>query len=108
MWVHDVEPETKTHSKQWIWAGSPPRKKFKLFLAGKVVLAAFWDSRGITLAYFMSKGQTITAKYYSGVSLEKKKHRNAERVTSNASTEKITSFIITPHPPSIPPHLLWK
>ena len=66
MWVHYSKPETKAQLKQWKQAGSPPPKKFKLSpSAGKVMLVAFWDSRGIILIHFMPKGQTVTAKYYS-------------------------------------------
>ena len=61
-WVHNTKPETKAQSKQRKQAGSLPPKKFKLSpSAGKVMLAAFWHSLGIILAYFMPKGQTVTA-----------------------------------------------
>jgi hypothetical protein len=54
MWVHYSEPETKAQSKQWKRAGSPPPKTFKLSpSAGKVMLVAFLDSRGMILTHFM-------------------------------------------------------
>jgi hypothetical protein len=56
MWVHYSEPETKAQSKQWKRAGSPPPKLSPS--AGKVMLVAFWDSRGMVLTHFMPKGQT--------------------------------------------------
>jgi histone-lysine N-methyltransferase SETMAR len=50
MWVHYSEPETKAQSKQWKRTGSPSPTKFKLSpSAGKVMLVAFWDSRGMIL-----------------------------------------------------------
>jgi hypothetical protein len=71
MLVHYSEPETKALSKQWKRAGFPPPKKFKLSLpAGKVMFVAFRDSRGMILTHFMSKGQTVTAKYYFEVILK--------------------------------------
>jgi histone-lysine N-methyltransferase SETMAR len=74
MWVHYSEPETKAQSKQWKRAGSQPPKKFKMSpSAGKVMLVAFWDSRGMILTHFMPIGQTVIAKYYSEVIL--KNHR---------------------------------
>ena len=76
MWDHYAEPETKTQSKQWKRAGYSPPKTFKPHpSADKVLLVAFWESRGIILAHFMPKGQTVAAKYYSEVSLKKKKQR---------------------------------
>ena len=61
-------------SKQWQGAGSPPSMKFKLSpSAGKVMLVAFWDSTGIILAHLVSKGQTVTARYYSEVILKNSK-----------------------------------
>ena len=53
MWVHHAEPETKTQSKPWKLVCSPLPKTLKLASsAGKVMLVAFGDSRGITLAHF--------------------------------------------------------
>ena len=72
MWVHYAEPETKAQTKQRKQAGSSPPKKFKMSpSAGKVMPVAFRDSRGITLAHLMPKGQTVTARYYSEVILDK-------------------------------------
>ena len=50
----------------------PPPKTFKLSSSiGKVMLVAFWNSRGIILAHCMPKSQTVTARYYSEVVLKK-------------------------------------
>jgi hypothetical protein len=88
MWVHYSVPETKAQSKQRKRAGSPSPKKCKLSpSADKVMLVAFWDSRGMILTHFMPKGQTVTAKYYSEVIL-KKSQRKAEANASQVSTEK--------------------
>ena len=35
--------------------------------AGKIMLVAYGDSRGIILANFMPKGRTVTARFYSVV-----------------------------------------
>ena len=52
IWVHYAELETKTQSKQWKGAGSPPPKKFRLSpSASKVMLVAFlgftWNNTGL-------------------------------------------------------------
>ena len=92
IWVHYAKAETKPQSKQWERAGSPPPKKFKLSpSAGKVMLIAFWDSHGIILAYFMSDGQSVTARYYSEEIL-KTIQRKTENVVCQASPEKCPSF----------------
>ena len=69
-----------------------PPKKFKLFpFAGKVMLVAFCNSRGIKLAYFMPKGQTMNATYSLEVIL-KKTQRKTKNVASQASPEKCPFF----------------
>jgi hypothetical protein len=71
MWAHYSKRETKAQSKRWKRAGSPPPKIFKLSpSAGKVMIVAFWDSRGMILTHFIPKGQTVTTKYYSEVILK--------------------------------------
>ena len=91
MWVHYAEPETKAQSKpgnNWFL----PPKKFKLFpFAGKVMLVAFCNSRGIKLAHFMPKGKTMNATYSLEVIL-KKTQRKTKNVASQDSPEKCPSF----------------
>ena len=65
LWVHYTKPETKAQSQQRKWVRSPPPKMFKLSSsAGKFMLVAFSDLCGIILAYFISKGRTVTTWYY--------------------------------------------
>lgn len=73
-WIHHSEPESKVQSKQWVRAGSPPPKKFKLSpSAGKVMAIIFWDYKGVVLTHYVPKGRTVTANYYSDVVLPKLK-----------------------------------
>jgi histone-lysine N-methyltransferase SETMAR len=103
MWVHYSEPETKAQSKQWKRAGSLPPKKFKLSpSASKVMLVAFWDSRGMILIHFMPKGQSVTAKYYSEVIM--KNLREKLKQMRPRLAQKMSSFF-TITPPPIPPQL---
>jgi len=40
--------------------------------AGKVLASIFWDQDGILLIDYLSKGQTINAKYYSSLLVQLK------------------------------------
>jgi len=40
--------------------------------AGKVLALIFWDQDGIVLIYYLPKGQTINAKYYSSLLVQLK------------------------------------
>ena len=67
-WVHFYDPESKQESMQWHKKGGPPPKKFKVVpSAGKVMATIFWDSEGILLIDYKSKGATITGEYYAGI-----------------------------------------
>ena len=68
VWVHYSEHKTKAQSKQWKQSGSPSLKTFNMSPSpGKVMLAPFWDSRGIIVAHCMPNGQSVTARYHSEV-----------------------------------------
>ena len=65
IWVHHFEPESKTASKEWRHPTLLRSKKFKSQQsAGKVMLTVFWDSVGVILVNFMSKGPTINSDVY--------------------------------------------
>ena len=66
IWIHHFEPESKTPSMEWHHPTSPRSKKFKSEQsAGKVIVNVFWDSVGVILVDFMSKGTTINSDVYS-------------------------------------------
>ena len=59
-WVHRFEPESKRASMEWRDSTSPRSKKFKCQHSAKqVMVTVFWDSVGVILVDFMSKGATI-------------------------------------------------
>ena len=61
-WVHHFEPELKRASMEWRHPISSRLKKFKSQQsAGKVMVNVFWDSVGVILVDFMSKGATINS-----------------------------------------------
>ena len=64
-WVHHFEPESKSASMDWCHSTSPRWKKFKpQQSSGKVMVTVFWDSVGVVLVDFMSKGATIKSNVY--------------------------------------------
>ena len=64
-WVHHFEPESKKASMEWRHPTSPRPKKFKFQQsAGKVMVTVFWDSVGVILVDFISKGATIISDVY--------------------------------------------
>ena len=64
-WVHQFKPESKRASMEWRHSTSPRSKKFKSQqFAGKVTVNVFWDSVGVILVDFMSKGATINSDVY--------------------------------------------
>lgn len=64
-WVHHYTPETKQQSKQWVKKGGRPPKKFKTQMsAGKVLLTAFWDCKGVVYQEYLPHGETVNAARY--------------------------------------------
>lgn len=121
-WVHHYTPEMKKQSMEWRKKGeNPPRKAYAVKSAGKVMLTAFWDAKGLILSDYLQKGRTINAAYYVGL-LEKLKTAIAEKrpglnkkkillLQDNASphTAKLTTAAvkklgteILDHPPYLP------
>lgn len=121
-WIHHYIPESKRQSQQWKHHGSPPPKKAKSFSsAGKVMATIFWDSKGILLIDYLTKGQTINGAYYAALldqlkaaiaekrpGMVRKKvlfcHDNAPSHTSRIVREKLDQlrFQVIPHPPYSP------
>jgi len=57
-WVHHYDPENKRQSMEYCHKESPQLKKFKTqTLAGKVMLAVFWNSEHVVLAGLKKKQQ---------------------------------------------------
>ena len=64
-WVHHFKPESKKASVEWHHPTSPLSKKFKSqHSARKVMVTVFWDSVGVILIEFMSKGAAINSDVY--------------------------------------------
>ena len=56
-WVHQSDPDSKKHSKQWKHPGSSPPKKLKIvYSAVKVVASIFWDSQGVIMIDYPELG----------------------------------------------------
>ena len=62
------DPKSKQASMQWYIKDGSATKKLKVVPSfGKVMATIFWDSEGILLIDYKSKGITITAEYYANV-----------------------------------------
>ena len=71
--LYHYDPETKQQSMEWRHIGSPHPKKFRLQKsAAKFLASIFWDQDGILLIYYLPKGQTINAEYYSSLLVQLK------------------------------------
>lgn len=91
-WVHFYDPESKQESMQWHTKGGPAPKKFKVVpSAGKVMATVFWDSEGILLIDYKSKGTTITGTYYADIL-----HRLKEEIKSKRRG-KLTKGVLLLH-----------
>ena len=125
-WVHHFESESKRASMEWRHPISPCSKKFKnQQSAGKLMVTAFWDSVGVILVDFVSKGTTTNLDVYIDTlkklkvrirrvrpALEMSKvllqHDNARPHTSLKTREVISSFgwttiSHTPYSPDLAP-----
>jgi len=72
-WLYHYDPETKQQSMEWRHSGSPSPPKFRVQKsAGKVFASMFWDQDSILLIYYLPKGQTINAEYYSSLLVQLK------------------------------------
>ena len=121
-WVYHFEPESKRASMKWHHPTLPRSKKFKSQQsAGKVMVTVLWDSVGVVLVDFMSKGAIINSDVYIDTlkklkarirrdrpALEMSKillqHDNARPHNSPETREVISSFDWTTisHPPYSP------
>ena len=64
-WAHYSQPETKTASKDGRYPNLPNSNKFRARpSAAKVMLTLFWESNGLILEHYMSKGTTVTSSSY--------------------------------------------
>ena len=69
-WLHHFDPETKVMSSVWKTPNTPPPKKARVQKsAGKHMFIFFMDRHGMILQHRVPDGQTVTAAYYSKVSL---------------------------------------
>ena len=69
-WNSLYEPESKEQSTMWKTPGSPSPKKFKVSRSTKKqMFIMFFDIQGVILSHAVPQGQTVTANYYSKVSL---------------------------------------
>jgi hypothetical protein len=58
-----VNVETKEQSKEWMHTYSPNKsKKFRQTLSSrKLMVAVFWDMKGMQMVEFMQQGTTVTS-----------------------------------------------
>ncbi|XP_037499989.2 protein GVQW3-like [Rhipicephalus sanguineus] len=67
-WVYGYDPETKCQSSQWKHSTLPkPKKARQVRINVKVMLSAFFDSRGVAHHEYAPQGQTITKECYRDV-----------------------------------------
>ena len=72
-WLCHYNPETKQQSMEWRHSGSHRPKKLRVQKpAGNVLASIFGDLDGILLIYYLPKGQTINAEYYSSLLVQSK------------------------------------
>ena len=70
-WISLYEPESKEQSTMWKTLGSLSPKKFKVSRSTKKqMFIMFFDIHGVILSHAVPQGQTVTANYYSKVSLK--------------------------------------
>ena len=69
-WLWHFDPETKAQSCIWKTPATPPPKKARLQKSGgKHMFMFFMDRKGMILQHQVPDGQTVTASYYSKVSI---------------------------------------
>ena len=69
-WISLYEPESKEQSTMWKTLGSPSPKKFKVSRSTKKqMFIMFFNIQGVILSHAVPQRQTVTANYYSKVSL---------------------------------------
>lgn len=97
-WLHHYDPETKQQSMTWKRPSSPTPKKFKAIpSAGKVMGSIFWDSQGVVMIEYLSRGATITGSLYAE---QIKKLRNEIREKRRGKLSKVVLF----HQDNAPAH----
>ena len=70
-WISLYDPESKEQSTMWKSPGSPSPKKFKVSRSTKKpIFIMFFNIHDIILSHAVPQGQTVTANYYSKVSLK--------------------------------------
>lgn len=121
-WVHHFNPKSRIQSAEWTGPGeSRPKRPKTETSAGKVMASVFWDSKGIIMVDYLTKGKTINSEYYIKLlirlkeeialkrpGMQKKKilfHQdNAPIHKSYATMSKLDElhFELLPHPPYSP------
>jgi len=74
VWLYHHDPETKQQSMEWRHSGSPRPPKLipSAKIRWKILASIYWDQDGIILIYYLPKGQTINAEYYSSLLVQLK------------------------------------
>lgn len=109
-WVRHLTPESKQQSMEWRHTQSPKKQKFKTTMsAQKIMCTVFWDRKGVLLAEFLPRGETINAARYCETltklrrAIQNKRrgmlstgivllHDNARPHTAGATQTKIQKF----------------
>jgi histone-lysine N-methyltransferase SETMAR len=89
-WIHHYTPESNQQSKQWIEAGSAPKKTRSVPSAGNVMASVFWNAAGILFIDYLEKGKTITREYYSNL-LTRLDEKNCEKRPSLQKKKNLSS-----------------
>jgi hypothetical protein len=95
----------QTAVKHWTDGGCSVRKKtWSVPSAGKDMTSVFWDAESILFIYYLEKGKTITAEYYTNLLTRLHKKKIHEK-RPGLQTKKKSSFIRTMH---LPTKVLWQ
>ena len=64
-WIYCYDPETKTQSSQWKYAGSPrPKKARQSKSTHKLLMIPFFDSTGMISSHWVPTRQTVNKEYH--------------------------------------------
>jgi len=75
---------------------SPPKKVHRVKSVSKIVVEAFFDSRGMVYQHFVPSNTTVNVAYYTSVLKTLRRHINGETSRNHAKLGSSTSWQRTP------------
>ena len=79
-WIYCYDSETKRHSSQWKYTGSPrPKKARQSTSTHKLLMTTFFYSTGMIFMHWVPTGQTVNKEYYVKVLREFRKRFRRKR-----------------------------